>query len=222
MQNSQINFTPTIRLVTAGEFLGASKRVPNRVNLNGISKAGSAYTTGICDCTAGGITDGIDVVMFHIEPDEESLKGLPGILSALRQKIDLKSKRIHGFLWGSYDYDRSNKIFTGLETFMGENAIPCTKFKQHREKFAASDILYNSSKDEWLVTSDQISDEIRNRRKLFGKMSIEEIAKQAIEIVKKSVKQFEIAPGDKLVVSSYSGFRMEITDFALKYLFAAF
>lgn len=76
--NSHINFTSNIRVVNLREF---SKEIATISSQNvakkpwtakEIIKASEAYTTGICECTAGGITNGTDVVMFHISRGPEN------------------------------------------------------------------------------------------------------------------------------------------------------
>jgi len=224
MQNSQISFTSRIRLVTKSDFKSVASKVSANVDYpwtaKEIIKSNSAYTTGICDCTAGGITDGKDVVMFHICPSESNLNDWSNIIGTLKQKIDIKSKKLQGFLLGSFVYSRSNSVFCGFEAFMKENKVPYTKLQGHTEIFADSDILYSSSRDEWLVTSDQISCDLKNNRKLFGKMSIEERQKQLAQIVKNTFLKVNIAPKDKLVFSNHSGRKIEVTNKVLKYLFA--
>jgi len=205
MQNSQISFTSRIRLVNHSDFRSVVSEVSASVDspwtANEILKAKRAYTTGICDCTAGGITDGKDVVMFHIRPSENNIEYWSDITETLKQKIDRNSKKLRGFLLGSLDYGYSNNIFNGFEAFMRENSFPCTKFRGHKERFAKVDIAYSSPKDEWLVTSNQISEALEDNLDLFGKRPIAGAAQnKPAQIVENAFRIVEIAPGDMLIV----------------------
>lgn len=204
MQTSNISFTSKINLTTKYRFDQAAENIKNVVRFpwtaREIIKADKAYTRGICCCSAGGvITNGQDVTMFHIEPDTANLKDWNNIVRTLDDKIGQGNKKIQGFLFGGFLEEKSMKLFKNFKEFMEKNNIPYTKFEKQKSIYANSDILYNSAKDEWIITSDKISEKIKAQSEQLKQMPKEELQKNLMKLVQEEfAEKIELSPLDEL------------------------
>src|SRR5574344_2123947 len=68
---------------------------------NEIVKAPKAFTLNVMDCSAGGITDGKDVVLFHICPTMSENNDFSLIEKAIKNRLNSCNKNLQGFLLGS-------------------------------------------------------------------------------------------------------------------------
>jgi hypothetical protein len=150
-----------------------------------IIKAPKAYTDGIMDCTAGGITDGHDVVMFHLCPSFAVNKDFDNIREVIKSKLDLSSSKLSGFLLGSdKKFPDSRQLFEKLKKFMSDLKIPTTCIGGNKGE--STNLVYNSKKDEWIISNFRINQGLH-----VGTTNPEELLKSSYEDV-------FIAPQDKL------------------------
>ncbi len=116
--------------------------------------ADNAATTGVFDCTAAGLTDGIRVFLLHLCPTFEENKNFKNIENFIRKKIDLSDSNLQGFILGSknqnLDSPDSPLVFDFFEKFMQKFNIPYSSFRGGN---FIHNIAYSSSKDEWVIGS---------------------------------------------------------------------
>lgn len=189
MQN--VSFTSLIKPVSTSVYTREIESVYGKFGVNEpwtaneTIKTPKAYTTNIADCTAGGITDGKDVVMFHICPTKPQNQDFDKIEKSITEKIDLKSPNLRGFLLGSVSmFEDSTLMFEKLKRIFDKNNIPLSFCKAN--KGSKTDIMYNSAKDEWLISNPEI-----NNRMIRGN-------RDAKEILQNSFEQIHIADCDEL------------------------
>lgn len=175
MQNSQISFTSNIKFLKTSEFVFKTTGHPAKYNVGypwtakEIIKEPFALTRGIEDCTAGGITDGKDVVMFHLCPKKEN-ENFKIIENALLEKIDLKSPYLQGFLLGSKScFKGSKQLFSKLSNFMEKHKIPFSFFKGHNDT-GLSNIAYFSKDDTWYISNNYLHYEDLNKTNIDKKL----------------------------------------------------
>lgn len=162
---SNVSFSSRIKLVHADKFAKEIADIKHSINspwtANEIIKADSAFTKGIMNCTAGGIVDGENVVMFHISTDDINNKFII-IENVIKNNLNIKKRfsNLQGFLLGSHresmDY-YSARNFKRFEEFMQKLKIPYSKFQGHTEICNNSDIAYKAKTDEWLISNKTFS-----------------------------------------------------------------
>lgn len=180
MQN--ISFTSRITPVTLPEFKNIQNTLYKRsVNFpwthNLTVKDKAVFTNGIQDCCAGGITDGQNVVLFHLSPDRNENADFAQVKKTLEALIDFNNKELCGILVGSKCYFRkSKKLFKNLENFMKEYNIPYSSFKNKIS--GSTDIMYLAENDKWYITNQYIDRAIiknTNNPEIIMKKSFREV-----------------------------------------------
>lgn len=174
LQNSSISFTSNIKLGDWSDFSREIGFIPSKNNIQnwtaaGIVKAEAAYTTLVKDCVAGGITDGKDVVMFHLCPTMKENQDFSQIAETLKNKIDLSSPNLQGLILGSLSsifktlghYEASAQMYENIRKFMSETLkIQFSEFKGHTELSKDTALSYRSNTDTWMITNDFISPKV--------------------------------------------------------------
>jgi len=188
MQN--ISFTSRIRPVSSSAFQDATTCFMSSVNFPWAHyltvKRTSAFTKGIKDCCAGGITNGKDVVLFHLCPDSNENKVFSDIETTLERFIDFDNDKLQGILVGSKSYFRkSRKLYSNMEKFMQKHNIPYSTFKN--KALGETDIMYKTENDEWLITNNYIQK--------FIKKNVYNVKK----IIEKSFRKTNVSNNDELV-----------------------
>lgn len=168
---SQINFKSTIRPVTSQQYLKEVLAISNNnsVNypwtINDTVSAKDTYTVGICDCTAGVVTNRKSSVMFHLSPRNDYNKNLQDVLKKMKYTIKeklceekdktdtFKNENLQAIVIGSKDDECSKKFYNNIINFFIELNIPTTELKNGTK---STDIAYLGSKDEFIVTSEDI------------------------------------------------------------------
>lgn len=184
MQSSAISFKSNIKIVNSKGFCDELKKIsPHEVafpwTINEIIKAPRVYTVNIKTCTAGGIltrnnlTDKIDVVMFHIDPENKANSDFKKVKEALLKKIG-SSQPYQAFLIGSKPlednliepvkkiFKNGVKMFANFENFIKELRLPFSKMEGLPPLGHNANIIYDAKKDQWTVfntATDYISEE---------------------------------------------------------------
>ena len=204
MQNSSVTFTSRIRLVQRQEFDAYIKANRLRAHVDcpwtadEILRAKRAYTTGVCDCSAGGITDVSGVVMFHLCPLDDNLKNWDHVVKTLEKKIRLSGTKLRGLLLGSENYSESNELFGRLQEFMKKYNIPYSKFRLNKKFDGEVDILFNSVNNEWRITNPEIGIGVVLNQSSIRNMSKEGKSDALVNLAKRAFKDVEIDKGDVL------------------------
>lgn len=165
MQNSPISFGTNIKFETRNNFINLVKdynhSITSPLTAEGIVRSSQVYTPGITTCSAGGIIvksekeAGFDVVMFHIDPDNQSNVFFEPIKKAIYDKLN-GCKPLQAFLLGSYTgIDNSPQMFANFEKFIKEMKIPLSKFKGS-PLYDKLHIAYDGNKDELTVFSSAV------------------------------------------------------------------
>lgn len=173
MINSCINshnphFKSTIKLLNPKNYKYAVAKIDKKQfvaspwTINESVFGRNANTGCVLDCTVCGLTDGQNVLMLHICPTKKENEDFTKIINFIKSKIDLKNKKLQGFLLGSkpkifYDDIRSSELFENFKNFMKENKIPFSYF-QGGNHVNPHDVAYCSGTDEWLISNDFIED----------------------------------------------------------------
>lgn len=193
--NSNLSFARGIKITSPVKFNEYAEKIGKNFSVNSpwtereILRAESAYTTRIYDCTAGGITDGKDVVMFHICPDYVDPKDFGRIEKVLLKKLDINNPDLKGFLIGSCDFfGKSRELFKHFEDFMKANKIKYSALKNHFKCEGYSNLLYDSNEKQWVVSHAGIEERVL------------ESVKNPDEIVRKLYKNIFIEDSDNLIV----------------------
>lgn len=108
-------------------------------------------------------------------------KNFRTIVDFIKQKIDLTSENLQGFLLGSKNNPASpdsTSIFENFARFFKEHHIPFSQFKGGEGTY---DVAYSSIKDEWII-SDKMTvvkqnsfDHVSILKRLFDKVEISEL-----------------------------------------------
>lgn len=116
--------------------------------------APKANTKDVFDCTVLGLTDGLKVFMMHICPTRKENYYFSKIADYIKENIDLKSSKLHGFLLGSKANLRdcsSELLFNNFEKFLKENNMKYSKLKGGP---CTTNVAYSAEKDEWIISNE--------------------------------------------------------------------
>lgn len=168
---TEISFTSKIKPVPLKQFWDTAARIgdKNAVDfpwtVDQSVKASKAYTTNICDCTVCGITDGQNVLMLHLTPDNSSNHNFYFVKQFIAQNVKLGNPDLQGILIGSKLTKKSQDIYNKFSEFLKEMYIPYSELKIGKDRIHAA---YSSLMDTWLVSSLKIDNLLKK-----GKTSIE-------------------------------------------------
>lgn len=189
-----ISFQSRIKITDITSF-NKEVRLPkkNYVNYPWTKKesvlADNAATTGVFDCTAAGLTDGIRVFLLHLCPTIEENKNFKNIENFIRKKIDLSDSNLQGFILGSKNQNINSPdsplIFDFFENLMQKFNIPYSAF---RGGDAEHNIAYSSLKDEWIVGSS-----------LLENIDKKGVFKSPEKVCEKIFDKFQIADCDEII-----------------------
>lgn len=169
MQNSKISFTSGIKITDSYGFFQEMRKFKSKTcvdwpwTANEIIKTSQGYTDRIKTCTAGGIItknnqgNGLDVVMFHIDPDERKNFDFKTVEKTILDKLG-EAKPLQGLLFGSKNLVESSvEMFDRFESFFKEKlGITYSKFKGIPLGGHSGGIGFNGEKDEWIISSTNI------------------------------------------------------------------
>ena len=167
-----VSFKARIRPTTMKEFTEATADIYKRASVEypwtakETIKAAKAYTTDILDCTAGGIVDESDknVVLFHICPTQPQNFNFEEIEKHIMSFVEEGRGKLRGFLIGSQKiFKDSDILFKKLQKMLKNKKIPITIIKGTKED--KTHILYDSKKDEWLISNFAINHKIHSGEK---------------------------------------------------------
>ncbi len=155
---TDISFTSIIRPVCSASFDSQTSSIVNNVNvwnIRGAKKGISAKTDGILDCTALGLTDGQTVFLMHITPDLSSNNAVFSYIAGkIRSSVDMTNEYLQALLVGSKNYSRESVTgYNNFAKFLKDNNIPYSELKGGEN---IHKIAYNSVKDEWLISNQDI------------------------------------------------------------------
>lgn len=190
-----ISFQSRIRLVSADCFNYAVRRIPHKnfVEYPWTYKqtvvAESAGTRDIYDCTAGGITNGRQVMCFHHCPSMSDNNNFDRMKKWFADKFDLSCKNLQGFLIGSKNNNVNSPfspmLFDNNLNFMTKDLnIPVSYF---RGGDFTNNIAYSSIKDEWIIGCD-----------LLNSASWKELFKTPQKACERIFDKFQISKTDEL------------------------
>ena len=138
-------------------------------------KSMSAATKNVCDCSILGITDGTNVFLMHLSPENDLNHISYFIRQCIARNVDLKSDNLQGILIGSKPTKKSQDLYNKLAAFLTEFRIPFSELKNAKD---AVNVFYSSVTDGWLIASVSID------RFLKKGKSCEEIIKNTFKEVR--------------------------------------
>lgn len=156
---NNINFKSTIRPVSPQQFkntvstYGKKNFIAYPWTIKESVISDRLYTSGVEDCSFFAITNGIKALGMHLCPTMEDNFVFSKIKEFIEKNINLKDPNLQGFILGGRRHsedNRSFRLYENLENFLKNNKIPYSKFKGGREP---NDIAYNSTKDEFLIST---------------------------------------------------------------------
>lgn len=162
-----VSFKARIRPTTMKEFTEATADIYKIASVEypwtakETIKSAKAYTTDILDCTAGGIIDetGKNVILFHICPTQPQNLNFKEIEKHIMSFVEEGKGKLKGFLLGSQKmFHDSEMMFKKLHRMLKNKKIPTTIIKGTKED--KTHILYDSKKDEWLISNFLINHKI--------------------------------------------------------------
>jgi hypothetical protein len=166
---NNVSFTSRLNFVDSGSFnkiinsIGAKNTVNFPWTVKESVLADKAVTTNIFDCVAFGLTDGSQVLLMHICPTVERNKSFAKIEKFILNKINIFNENLQGFILGGKYHNlnspNSIKMFDKFEKFLEKYNIPYSKFKGGPFK---NDVAYITSKDEWIISNDVITPDLKN------------------------------------------------------------
>ncbi len=162
---TEISFTSAIRPVSTETFNKIASKIgaQNSVNYPWTKaqsvKSAAAYTTGVCDCTFVGISDGQEVLAMHLCPGFS--ENFNNIKSFIANSIDVKNPNLQGILIGSQITNPSQLLYSKLKEALEYFKIPYSELKRSNSPVH---VAYSSIKDEWTVTSDCINNFLKSGR----------------------------------------------------------
>ena len=179
ISTTKISFKSYITPVSEKEFQNVASTIPNsqstvqQWSTDDIIIAEKAKTKNIKDCTAGGITDGKKVLLFHLAPSEENFIEFKKFINNIKSKIPTNKDELQGFIIGSARNNRrSRKMFEMIEGLFKDLGINYTKLKGQSHT-NDTDILYDTTKDSWLISNKEISQYINEKKspkEIFAKV----------------------------------------------------
>lgn len=168
---TEISFTSSIKPVPLKQFWNITTKIGDKNSvdfpwtINQSVKAAEAYTTNICDCTVCGISNGQDVLMLHLTPDNSSNHNFYFIKQFIAQNIKLGNPNLQGILIGSKLTKKSQDIYNKFSDFLNEMCIPFSELKVGKDRIHAA---YSSLLDTWYISSLKIDNMLKK-----GKTSAE-------------------------------------------------
>lgn len=166
--NTQPNFKSTIRLVNPDTYLRAINRIyfcnvvfPWTIKESKFAK--DLFTRKIYDCTAVGITNGLDAFLMHICPTEPKNYDFTKIRDYLLKYIDsMRNEYIQGFVLGGkaniHNSPRSMEFFDNFVNIFKQEGVPASIFKGGNYE---NDIAYFTVNDTWLINNER-TDRLHN------------------------------------------------------------
>ena len=124
--------------------------------------ASDAFTMDIADCTAGGIVDTKNkrVFLFHICPEMPINQCLSDIARHINGAFEGVQDGLRAFLTGSSEmFKDSVDNYNNIKNALLERRIPLTEFREPKSK---THILYDSNKDEWIISNIDINTRLVN------------------------------------------------------------
>lgn len=170
-----ISFQSQIRLVKRADFRNMVRQkfvsvdYPWTIKETAYSK--KVRTDGVFDCTAMGVTDGDNVLLFHICPNISANKNSKKLETQIVEKILtlLNPDCLQGVIIGSKQYNinspRSSELFNMMEKLLKKLNVQYSKFKGGDFE---NDIAYNAEKNEWIIGS-SLFDNLSSYITLFNK-----------------------------------------------------
>ena len=190
---NNITFGSRIRHCTPNEFSMTVNRfgIKNYVDYPWTLKesvcAKDAYTKYVADCTVCGITDGLKVLLIHLNPANKENFNFSKIVELIKSKFDLCNPDLQALLIGGkpeYTHGKeSYKLFNLFENFLIDNKMLYSKLKGG---MGTKDIAYSSEKDEWMIVNDMV------KRPPMGEY------KSPQETIEKTYDEVRIADCDEL------------------------
>ena len=186
---SNISFKSSIRPVTLSDFRKETSKIPDKNfvgypwSVNDSIKAQSSYTKDVADCTVCGITDGANVFLMHLSPENEINHSLFILRQIIARNVDLNDKNLQAILIGSKPTTKSSDIYNKLCELINSFNIPFSELKFSKSRV---NVAYFSNKDEWIVASNDIDKLLKfNNRKE--------------DVLKNSFNKVEISEFDEIV-----------------------
>ncbi len=112
-------------------------------------KAINAYTDRLSDCTMLAITDGQNVFMVHLDPENSINQSLYYLKHYISSKIDIKNKALNAILIGSKPTKKSQNLYEMLKNILNEFRITFSELKNCDMPL---NVAYSSSKDTYFVS----------------------------------------------------------------------
>ena len=155
----KISFQSRIRAISLPQYQDYVQKVgfQNRVSFPWTIKESvlerGAYTTGVLDCSALGVTDGQKVLLMHLCPTMFVNHDLTRITKYIEKNLaGMNNGELQGFLLGSNKtgVDFSGTLFDHLLAFMKNRNISTSYFKGTK---CDTHVAYSSVDDEWVISN---------------------------------------------------------------------
>lgn len=159
-KNCPVTFSAKINIVDIAEFknLKLSRLIPTKQyvdypwSADDVVLSTEAFTDGIKDCSAGGITNGKRVFMFHLSTD--ALSNFDKVKKVFEKGIaELKKDGLplNGFLTGEIPcFPQSRWLSSKIMRMFKKNGIDAT-IMSRQSLGGALDIYYSAENDTWTV-----------------------------------------------------------------------
>ena len=173
VNHGPLSFTSKIKFVDYLKFWELTeqnnvKKVDSPYTANEIISDNAAYTDQIICCTAGGISNGKRVTMFHLIPDNSNTYGFERVEEILEEHTGVTKKtgsKLNGLIIGGKGeeirktVDRHNHyanckiLFDKVKEFFENYNISPSIFWGHKNNSQPSHIYYAGDQDTWFINA---------------------------------------------------------------------
>lgn len=160
----EVSFTSAFRPIPQKEFSILKSGIPKNCfvdfpwTMSEAVKGSSACTDRVCDCSVLGITDGAEVFLSHLNPENESNRQIFALREHIARNVDLFNENLQAVLIGSKNTKKSLDLYGKLKGLLEEFNI---KYSQLRNSKTPLSVVYSSNTDEWRIASAEIDKKIR-------------------------------------------------------------
>lgn len=166
---NNVSFTHNIRPVSSADFhritagFGKNNFVDYPWTLAESVSGENVFTTRICDCTAGVVTDGEKALMLHLCPSIKENLRFNNLFDFIIRHIDKMAKdSLQAVILGSRNTVVSKNLWNNMSKILETLKIPVSKFRNGKWD---TSLAYKRSTDEVLISSYPLDLQIKKGNK---------------------------------------------------------
>ena len=134
-----------------------------------------------CCCSAGGITDGKNVTMFHLIPENKNISGFNKIEKTLIKEIGINNidsnNKFNGLIVGGKsrklnakkhnNNSNSRKLFSKIKEFFEKNNISYSVIWGHKQGGRKTNCHYSAENDTWTISTNSKIKKLKDLKRAY-------------------------------------------------------